>query len=149
MTSANISLIAVWHGNYDIGIFRGGSHPEFALDNSDTFRQILFARIKNEAGFVEKLLDLQGKTIACACGDSDTCHGNKLISAVEWCLEQLENGQTPDTIREMDTPDLKATLGKEHDYKIKVVKGQSVPHSFALGWQDKTTTTASEEAPPF
>ena len=149
MTSANITLIPAWSGNYDVGIFRGANN-DFTLDSASTYGQLLRFRIIHEDGFAEKLLDLQGKTIACMCESIETCHGNKRIRAVEWILEHggAEGVRQLTASQFYDVQPLKV-----RDHKNNLVDnehaGQLInrPHPRVAGWV--TTPKVEEIESPF
>jgi hypothetical protein len=52
----------------------------------DRYRHHLWYRIKNEDGFSEKLLALDGKTLVCCCYPQ-ACHGDVLIKAINYLKE--------------------------------------------------------------
>ena len=146
MTSANITLIPAWSGKYDIGIFRGCNN-DFTLDGAATYQQVLLFRIINEPDFAEKLLDLQGKTIACLCEDVKTCHGLQLIRAVDYIIEH----GGAEAVRQIELP----PFYDVHPIKIKNEKGIPVanplagkmmnrPHPRVAGWEPPTTVEEIE-----
>ena len=118
MTSANITLIPACSGKYDIGIFRGCNN-HFTLDSPSPYPQLLFFRLIHEPDFAEKLLDLQGKTIACMCESIETCHGQRLIRAVDWINEH----GGPEAVRQMTAPPFRAV------HPVKLPNGQPNPHA--------------------
>ena len=139
MTSANsITLIPAWSGKYDIGIFRG-SNNDYTMDSASTYPQLLFFRIIHEPGFAEKLLDLQGKTIACMCENIKTCHGQKLIGAVDYINEH----GGPEAVRQITAPPFRDV----HPMQVKdersgrmvtnPLAGQMMnkPHPRVAGWE--------------